>query len=519
MDTADTVDTVDTADGATLDRADLTLLTSAELEDRLSRLSARIAAAECELLLLLGEFDARQGWGECGMKSAAHWLSWRTGMRLGVAREKVRVARALRHLPRVRAAFAAGRLSYCKVRALSRVATEPTEAELVEIALGATGAQLERILRAWPTCLVAETSASSHVRRGLSRREEDDGSVVFTLRVAPEEAAVVDKAIAAARAVVLDDEQQPVETPEETSLAALLTDEPPAVRAEADAVVLMAESFLANGVKGQPGDRHLMLVHADLDTLVAAVEGRDDVSAETRSTGTAVPLPAGSPVEQRSAAARPAGCTLPDGQKLSPSTVLRLLCQSPAQLMVRARDGRPLDLGRTRRHATVKQRRALAVRDGCCRFPGCTQRRRLIPHHTVWWSRGGRTDLDLLVLLCPTHHRAVHEVGYAVEALGDGRFAWRRPSGAPIPDVPRHTADTTTGLPAADATADTIAPTWGGGRLDLDHLIGGMAANLMLLAGHRLTDVPYPAMDPALRAAAGWPEPRKPPPWQVAPAA
>lgn len=61
------------------------------------------------------------------------------------------------------------------MRAPSRVATGPTEAELVEIALGATGAQLERILRAWRTCLVAETSASSHVRRGLRRREEDDG--------------------------------------------------------------------------------------------------------------------------------------------------------------------------------------------------------------------------------------------------------------------------------------------------------------------------------------------------------
>lgn len=507
---------MDTA--AALDRDDLARLTSAELEDRLSRLSARIAAAECELLLLLGEFDSRQGWGECGMKSAAHWLSWRTGMRLGVAREKVRVARALRHLPRVRAAFAAGRLSYCKVRALSRVATGPTEAELVEVALGATGAQLERILRAWRTCLVAETSASSHVRRGLRRREEDDGSVVYTLRVAPEEAAVVDRAIAAARAVVLDEQRQPVETPEETSLAALVNDDPPAVRAEADAVVLMAESFLASGVQGQPGDSHLVLVHADLEAL-AATAAPEDVSAGTRSTGTPGQLPPGFPVQQRSATTRPPGATLPDGQRLSPSTVLRMLCQSPAQLMVHARDGRPLDLGRTRRHATPKQRRALAVRDGCCRFPGCTQRRRLVPHHTVWWSRGGRTDLDLLVLLCPTHHRAVHEVGYAVEALGGGRFAWRRPSGAPVPDVPREAADATTELPAPEATADTIAPTWGGGRLDLDHLIGGMAANLMLLAGHRLTDVPYPELDPALRAAAGWPEPRKPPPWQVAPAA
>ncbi|MGH8893708.1 MAG: hypothetical protein ACRDWY_10470 [Actinomycetes bacterium] len=60
-------------------------LSTNDLEERLSRLAARIAAAEREFLLLLAEFDARQGWDGSGMKSTAHWLSWRTGMRLGVA--------------------------------------------------------------------------------------------------------------------------------------------------------------------------------------------------------------------------------------------------------------------------------------------------------------------------------------------------------------------------------------------------------------------------------------------------
>ncbi|MGH8893709.1 MAG: hypothetical protein ACRDWY_10475, partial [Actinomycetes bacterium] len=179
----------------------------------------------------------------------------------------MRTARSLTRLPLVRKAFAAGRLSYCKVRALSRVATPPTEADLVEIALGATGAQLERIVRAWRTCLVGEMSASSHVRRGLRRREEDDGSVVYTLRVDPVNAAVVDAAIAAARTLVLDEDGQPVETPEEARLAALVTDEPPATRAEADAFVLIAESFLANGARDDLGDSTLVMVHADLDTL------------------------------------------------------------------------------------------------------------------------------------------------------------------------------------------------------------------------------------------------------------
>lgn len=254
------------------DPTGLAALTLGDLEDRLCCLAARIAAAECEFLELLAELDARQGWGASGMRSTAHWLSWRTGMRLGVARERVRVARALGSLPLVREAFAAGRLSYCKVRAVSRVATPPTEPELVELALGATGAQLERIVRSWRTCLVPETSASSHIRRGWSRREEEDGSVVYTLRVAPEDAALVDAAVDAARRVVLDDENKPIETPEEVELADALSAESPTQRAEADAVLLIAESFLATGAAGTPGDSTQVVIHADLPALDEAVE-------------------------------------------------------------------------------------------------------------------------------------------------------------------------------------------------------------------------------------------------------
>ena len=117
-----------------------------QLESTMCSLAARIAANECEFLMLLAEYDEREGWGVWELRSAAHWLSTRCGMRLGAARERVRVARALTLLPRVREAFANGRLSYCKVRALSRVATPTTEETLVELALGATGAQLERIV-------------------------------------------------------------------------------------------------------------------------------------------------------------------------------------------------------------------------------------------------------------------------------------------------------------------------------------------------------------------------------------
>jgi hypothetical protein len=68
-----------------------------------------------------------------------------------------------------------------------------------------------------------------------------------------------------------------------------------------------------------------------------------------------------------------------------------------------------LDLGRSARYANRSQRRALAVRDGGCAFPGCDRAHRLCDaHHVIWWEHGGRTDLDNLVLLCRFHHVLVH---------------------------------------------------------------------------------------------------------------
>src|SRR5262245_1721553 len=91
------------------------------LGDEIAELSAHLDAATARLLELLREFDARGGWD--GARSCAEWLSWRVGLDLGAARERVRVARALGGLPQIAAALARGELSYSQVRALTRVAT------------------------------------------------------------------------------------------------------------------------------------------------------------------------------------------------------------------------------------------------------------------------------------------------------------------------------------------------------------------------------------------------------------
>src|SRR6185369_11137247 len=118
------------------------------LEAQICELAGHLAAATCRFLVLLADFDARRGWASWEMNSCAQWLSWKCQMSSGTAREHVRVARALRDLPVIRAEFAAARLSYVKVRALTRIATPVTEEQLAVMAGPMTGNQLERFARA-----------------------------------------------------------------------------------------------------------------------------------------------------------------------------------------------------------------------------------------------------------------------------------------------------------------------------------------------------------------------------------
>jgi uncharacterized protein DUF222 len=81
------------------------------LGDQIAELSAHLEAATARLLDLIRECDARGGWSN-GFRSCAAWLSWRVGLDLGAAREKVRVAHALGTLPGLARALASAELSY-----------------------------------------------------------------------------------------------------------------------------------------------------------------------------------------------------------------------------------------------------------------------------------------------------------------------------------------------------------------------------------------------------------------------
>lgn len=192
------------------------------LADRIAALAAHLHAVTYELLVLLREFDDRGEW-HAGCASCAHWLHWRTGIALGAAREKVRVAHALAALPLVSATMSRGAISYAKVRAITGVATPETEAALLDFAQAGTAAHVERFVRAWrrvDRSAAAAQAEARHLHRELSTWVDDDGMVVIRGRLAPEVGAVVQRALEAAADRLFKDAQS---EPKATSLTEEVT--------------------------------------------------------------------------------------------------------------------------------------------------------------------------------------------------------------------------------------------------------------------------------------------------------
>lgn len=93
--------------------------------------------------------------------------------------------------------------------------------------------------------------------------------------------------------------------------------------------------------------------------------------------------------------------------------------------------GNPLNVGREQRLFTPKQRIALAIRDGGCRWQGCDRPASYCEaHHIDEWDRDqGRTDIDRGILLCRYHHMTLHHGDWKVTRHGTGDFVLRHPSG------------------------------------------------------------------------------------------
>ena len=379
------------------------------LSEAIVALCGRIHGAEYRLIELIRRLEALKPWNR-ERPDCAHWLNANCGMDLVTAREKVRIAHALDDLPQITAAFRDGELSYSKVRAITRIATWDTEAELIELAQATTAEHVAKLVRARRQAdhLSAPGAAlNAWTHRHLDYHVATDGSVVFEGRLPAEMGAMFLKALErASEWLRAEDQAEPWRAFCDRVPDEAVPEKQQAPMRRADALTVLAERFLARAPEADESlntaDRFLITVHAPAEALPehAVIDHEDPPQFE-------------------------------DGSVAAPETVRRLCCDAAVVRILESGDGEPLDVGRKTRVIPPSIRRALKRRDGGCRFPGCTNTRFVDGHHIVHWADGGATCLDNLVSLCRFHHRLLHEGGYYV-VKDDQAFRFFRGDGFEI---------------------------------------------------------------------------------------
>ena len=126
-------------------------------------------------------------------------------------------------------------------------------------------------------------------------------------------------------------------------------------------------------------------------------------------------------------------CETISGFRLHPETARRLACDAIIQRVVLDSHGVPLDMGRATRTFTPDQYRAIMLRDGGCRMPGCDAGPQdCEAHHaTTHWEAGGLTDLANGLAVCrgSGHHRLIHEGGWTITGDPNGEVTFHDPDG------------------------------------------------------------------------------------------
>ena len=363
-----------------------------DLERGILNLCIGINAATSELLTLIREFDERAGWLKWGLENCAEWLAWRCDLSMATAREKVRVAHALKELPLIGTAFSIGELSYTKVRALTRVANGTNEEDLLAFALRHTASQVAgrcRELRMGDAAS-GDVAERAFANRFLKlRRVADRAVMVVNIELPLEAGELIEKALDKAR------DDACLEHPDimDTTWS----------KRQADAFVTLLKEYLA-GNRDDNADRsgnHLVNIHVDQAAL-AGEPGRSSLPIES----------------------------------------VKRLCCDGAAVVITEEQGQPLSVGRKTRIVPKAIERVVRSRDGhCCVFPGCRNRRFLECHHVEHWSNGGETAVHNLVLLCTRHHTLVHEGGFSIRKDFADNWTFYRPDNVAVPAIGYRTQD------------------------------------------------------------------------------
>ncbi len=318
----------------------------------LRSLCAQEARIKQRVTEIVREADDDGDWQAAGCCSSAQWLAQIASSDYRSAARITRTSSALRSLPALDHALSTGALTLDQVAAAAQYATPASDAKLARLAVGKPPSEIALAARTLAPPTVTDDQ-ELYERRALSmtwtrgRRE-----LAFNGRLPLEQGAAFEQAIwSIAKTQRAADKQ-----------AGTILDWQ---QSAADALVTLARQSGGDGVvKRSPTT---LIVHISED---------------------------GPPL-------------LEGAGPLSPETAERLACD--ARRLAIKPNGRDLLHTRVGRCASYAQQRALHKRSSHCQYPGCTATRELEAHHVIPVEHGGRTELDNLILLCPRHHKLLHD--------------------------------------------------------------------------------------------------------------
>jgi hypothetical protein len=420
----------------------------AALAELVVELDAARRRVEAALLAARGELAAREVHKADGAGSVATWLAHRCELSGHAARGLAQTAVGLRSMPVAAAEVSAGSLSSAKAALLAKTRTlvdtevfGEAEGFLVEQIRGLTIDHAARVLRFWVNQVDAQSeqplAERLRERRRLYVSRTFQGALDVSGLLDPESGAIVESA--------LNELMDELRLKDGDGLAVW--------QRRADALVEMARRALTRSSDdGRPPVPAFTLVMDVTDAVRPPAAIAPDSTARDGATSPgAPPLPmTDAEGEAFWAVARDAERTarvaatdplvrlraeLLPGVPVSGEALARMLCDCSISRVAMVGDDEIVNLGRTTYTPSRAQRRALAVRDGGCGFPGCDrQPSRCHAHHIQHWTKQGPTDLPNLVLLCSYHHHLVHEGGFGVARV-DGELRWTGPDSTEIIDA------------------------------------------------------------------------------------
>ncbi len=358
----------------------------------LRKLEGTLQALQAKVVGCLQQTRAH---ADVGLADTVALLRDRLGVSGREAKRRTEFAKDLGQLDATAAALADGRIGTEHAQAIGRVIRDgrlgdpaETERQLLDTAQDSSPEQLREDIRrreqaADPQRLRRkENQAYAHRRASLTRR--DDGMWQLHALLDPESG---ERVAVALEAFTTPD---PVGTPREERRR-------PEQRT-ADGLVELADAALRAGRRIVGGVRPHVAVTIPIDGLEP---GSGEVAVTDRRT------------------------------VLSPQAIQRLLCDAAVSRVLTRGRSEILDVGRATRNWSASQRRAMVVRDGGCRGPGCDRPPAWCDaHHIRWWTNGGHTNLANGLLLCRHHHRLVHEGGWTLTFDPTTALAtFRSPSG------------------------------------------------------------------------------------------